>query len=289
MRRGVLDDGAALSLDAARFRRVLAPKLEAARALDRLTAGDAPSLFLMFGSATTTFGNPGQANYVAANAGSRRWPGTPGGREAGALPSPGGRSRMSACSPPMPARPRRCTAASASPRWPAAEALAALPALLAAPHAAPLLVRLTAPRAPAAAPDGRADARRAGRRRGGARGRRLRARLLALPRPEAEAALLRLVQEEVGRILRLPPETIGADAPVTGLGLDSLGALELRGGLEQRLGVQVALAALTEELTVGALARQIADAALAPAGDEATISTLMESFEPMPETVQAAE
>ena len=36
-------------------------------ALDRLTAGDPLSLFLMFGSATTAFGNPGQANYVAAN------------------------------------------------------------------------------------------------------------------------------------------------------------------------------------------------------------------------------
>ncbi|WP_270939429.1 ketoreductase domain-containing protein, partial [Falsiroseomonas oryzae] len=65
---GVLDDGAAISMDAARFRRVLAPKLDAAENLDRLTAEDPLALFLLFGSATTAFGNPGQANYVAANA-----------------------------------------------------------------------------------------------------------------------------------------------------------------------------------------------------------------------------
>jgi acyl carrier protein len=100
-----------------------------------------------------------------------------------------------------------------------------------------------------------------------------------MPRTEAEATLLRLAQEEIGRILRLPAEAVAPDAPVTGLGLDSLGALELRGGLEARLGLQVPIAALSETLTVAALARQIAEAALAPAEDVA-ISTLMESFEP---------
>ena len=170
----------------------------------------------------------------------------------------------------------------------AEEALGALPALLASDHAAPLLVKL-----------------------GGAEGRLrlpimaepmlaglssnepaidsgdLRARLAAMPRAEAEAAILRLVQEEIGRILRLPAEAVGSDAPVTGLGLDSLGALELRGALESRLARQVPIAGLSEELTVATLARQIAEAVLEPA-TEATISTLMESFEPAP-GVAAAE
>ena len=72
-----------------------------------------------------------------------------------------------------------------------------------------------------------------------------------------------------------------------GLGLDSLGALELRGALEARLARQVPIAGLSEELTVAALARQIAEAVLAPAA-EATISVLMESFEPAA-SVRAAE
>jgi acyl transferase domain-containing protein/NADPH:quinone reductase-like Zn-dependent oxidoreductase/NAD(P)-dependent dehydrogenase (short-subunit alcohol dehydrogenase family)/acyl carrier protein len=277
---GVLEDGAAASLDAGRFGRVLAPKLLGAENLDRLTAGDPVSLFLMFGSGTTAFGNPGQANYVAANAAleaiarRRRAAGRPALTvgwgpiaDTGMLAADAGKSET---------LNRRLGVAAMT----AEEALAALPALLDAPHPAPLLVRLAAGEgrlrlpvmaepmlaalADAAAPPDAGD---------------LRARLLALPRTEAEAALLRLAQEEIGRILRLPPEAVGADAPVTGLGLDSLGALELRGGLEARLGLQVPIAALSETLTVAALSRQIAEAALAPAEDVA-ISTLMESFEP---------
>ena len=39
-----------------------------AEALEALTIKDPLHLFLLFSSATTAFGNPGQANYVAANA-----------------------------------------------------------------------------------------------------------------------------------------------------------------------------------------------------------------------------
>jgi acyl transferase domain-containing protein/acyl carrier protein len=280
---GVLEDGAAASLDAARFRRVLAPKLLGAENLDRLTAEDALSLFLMFGSGTTAFGNPGQANYVAANAAleavarRRRAAGRPALTvgwgpiaDTGMLAADGAKSET---------LNRRLGVAAMT----AEEALSALPELLAAPHPAPLLVRLgvgegrlrlpvmsepmLAALAEAAGPADAGD---------------LRARLLAMPRPEAEAMLLRLAQEEIGRILRLPAEAVAPDAPVTGLGLDSLGALELRGGLEARLGLQVPIAALSETLTVAALSRQIAEAALAPAED-AVISTLMESFEPSAE------
>jgi acyl carrier protein len=168
----------------------------------------------------------------------------------------------------------------------AEEALAALPALLAAPHAAPLLVRLGGAgarlRLPIMAEPMLAALAGAEAVADGALAGDLRARLAALPRVEAEATILRLVQEEVGRILRLPAEAVGAEAPVTGLGLDSLGALELRGALEARLASQVPIAGLSEELTVAALARQIAGAVLAPAED-AVISTLMESFEPSAE------
>ncbi|WP_237217559.1 acyl carrier protein, partial [Falsiroseomonas oryziterrae] len=107
----------------------------------------------------------------------------------------------------------------------------------------------------------------------------LRARLVAMPRAEAEAAILRLVQEEIGRILRLPADSVGTERAVAGIGLDSLGALELRGALEARLAQPVPVAGLSEELTVAALARQIAAAVLAPQA-EAAIATLVESFEP---------
>ncbi|NKC34519.1 type I polyketide synthase, partial [Falsiroseomonas selenitidurans] len=286
----VLDDGAATAMDAARFRTVLAPKLQVAENLDRLTADDRLSLFLLFSSATTAFGNPGQANYVAANAAlealarRRRAAGRPALAVAwGPIADVG----MLADDREKAEKLNRRLGVTAMN---ATEALAALPALLAASDAAPLLVRLSNGEGRIALPI-LAEPMMAALAGGEspAAGEDLRARLPTLPRPEAEALILRLVTEEIGRILRLPAEAVSPEAAVTGLGLDSLGALELRGGLEQRLGLQVALAALTEELTVGALARQIAGAALAPAGDEATISTLMESFEPSIDTVRAAE
>ncbi len=284
---GVLDDGAAISLDAARFRRVLAPK-RAAAALDRLTRDDPVALFLLFGSATTVFGNPGQANYVAANAAleavarQRRAAGKPALCVAWGPISDVGMLAGDARKAEV--LQRRLGAAP----MPAAEALDALPALLAAPHPVAILARLGEGRLalPIMAEPMLASL---AREEGPAESGDLRARLATLPREEAEALLLWVVQEEIGRILRLPADSVGPDAAVAGLGLDSLGALELRGALEARLARQVPIAGLSEELTVAALTRQIAAAVLAPAGaGEATVAVLMESFEPT-QAIRAAE
>ncbi|MBO6920525.1 MAG: SDR family NAD(P)-dependent oxidoreductase, partial [Rhizobiaceae bacterium] len=63
----VLDDGIITSLDAERFEKVLSPKIKGADNLNKLTWQDELEHFILFSSATTMFGNPGQANYVAAN------------------------------------------------------------------------------------------------------------------------------------------------------------------------------------------------------------------------------
>ncbi|MFG6668721.1 type I polyketide synthase [Halomonas sp. HNIBRBA4712] len=63
----VIDDGLIRNLDAQRIQSVLAPKIEGARHLDALTRDRALDFFVLYSSATTLFGNPGQANYVAAN------------------------------------------------------------------------------------------------------------------------------------------------------------------------------------------------------------------------------
>jgi NAD(P)-dependent dehydrogenase (short-subunit alcohol dehydrogenase family) len=57
----VAADGAAATLEPARIAAALAAKLRVAENLDRLTAEDPLALFLLFGSATVTVGNPGQA------------------------------------------------------------------------------------------------------------------------------------------------------------------------------------------------------------------------------------
>jgi acyl carrier protein len=119
-----------------------------------------------------------------------------------------------------------------------------------------------------------------GQREASAEGGDLRARLLALPADEARALLRLVIREEAARILRLPPEAIPTDAPVAGLGLDSLGGLELRGALEQRLGMSVPLASVTEDLTVDLLARRLSDGLAGNRTEEDTVADIVEQFEP---------
>ncbi|MDL4864738.1 SDR family NAD(P)-dependent oxidoreductase, partial [Halomonas elongata] len=63
----VIEDGLIRNLDDERIARVLTPKIEGARHLDALTRNDELDFFVLYSSATTLFGNPGQASYVAAN------------------------------------------------------------------------------------------------------------------------------------------------------------------------------------------------------------------------------
>ncbi len=63
----VLDDAPVVKLDAQRLYQVLAPKILGAWNLHEQTLHDELDHFVMFSSGTTTIGNPGQSNYVAAN------------------------------------------------------------------------------------------------------------------------------------------------------------------------------------------------------------------------------
>ncbi|CAH0303644.1 type I polyketide synthase [Roseomonas sp. CECT 9278] len=280
-------DGAAATMDAARFDAVLAPKVTAAEQLDRLTAGDPLHLFLLFSSATTAFGNPGQANYVAANAAleaiarRRRAAGRPALAVGwGPIADAGVLARDAATAETL---ERRTGVAP----MPAQDALGALPALIGSGAAVVHLARVTWSSLSAALPILAEPAYAAIRtaRQDGSEGADLRAELRALPAEDARARLVRLAQEEIGRILRLPVEAVGADAPVAGLGLDSLGGLELRMALERRLGVQVPLAAVTEDLTIAVLAGRIAGVVLEDRTEQA-VQSLMDAYEPAPATAE---
>ncbi|MBK1662493.1 KR domain-containing protein, partial [Paracraurococcus ruber] len=285
-----LADGAAATLDPARAQAVLRAKLGVAEALDAATAGDPLDLFLLFGSAVVAVGNPGQAAYVAANAAlealarRRRAAGRPAQVIAWGPIADAGMLAGDAATATI--LRRRLGAAP----LPAAEALAALPALLAAGppvigharlawgEARTALAVLAEPcfeavrdAAPAMAADGA-----------------LANRLRSLPEAEALALLRDALAAELGRILRLPPASIAAEAPLGGLGLDSLGGMELRLGLEQRLGMPVPLAAVTETLTLDALARRLAEALRGAPAPDAAASALVGAHEPADPAVRAA-
>ena len=65
---GVLDDGALMQQTWERFERVLGPKVAGAWNLHEQTKHLPLDFFVMFSSVTSLLGNPGQANYAAANA-----------------------------------------------------------------------------------------------------------------------------------------------------------------------------------------------------------------------------
>src|SRR5204863_9825892 len=63
----VIQDSSLVNMTDADFHDVLRPKIAGAWNLHRHTLDRELDLFVMYSSATTLFGNEGQANYVAAN------------------------------------------------------------------------------------------------------------------------------------------------------------------------------------------------------------------------------
>jgi acyl transferase domain-containing protein/NADPH:quinone reductase-like Zn-dependent oxidoreductase/NADP-dependent 3-hydroxy acid dehydrogenase YdfG/acyl carrier protein len=65
---GVLDDGSIMQLDWPRCRSVFAPKMDGGWNMHELTRADRLDYFVLFSSASSLLGWPGQGNYAAANA-----------------------------------------------------------------------------------------------------------------------------------------------------------------------------------------------------------------------------
>jgi len=275
-----IGDALAGEVEAAGIAAILRPKLGGAVALDELTREDPIDLFLLFSSATTLLGAPGQGAYVAANFAlealtrRRHGEGRPAlavawgpiedagylaerpetrdalARRLGAKPIPAaqalsGLAALAASGLPV--------AAFAETSW--NEARRFLPIL-----ASPLFAEIRAGATSAPSDDSLIE------------------RLAGLDAEDRLALLKTVVCEEAANILRLPAAGIDQSRPLSEMGMDSLMAVELRLALESRLRIDLPLVSLAEGTSVASIAGRLAGAVSARPHDNELLG-LAERYE----------
>jgi acyl transferase domain-containing protein/NADPH:quinone reductase-like Zn-dependent oxidoreductase/acyl carrier protein/SAM-dependent methyltransferase len=274
----ILEDGLVASLDEAKFSSVLRPKLKGAELFDRLTRNDPIELFLLFSSATTLLGAPGQGGYVAANlaletlAARRRAEGLP------ALAVAWGPIADAGYLADHPAQRDALARRLGAVPMEAGPSLASLPAMLASGLASVALAEvnwgagkshlpiLSEPLFAAVA--GRADARGDGADI---------ADLLAGKNPdEVKEIVLGLLLDEIAVILRVGKAKLDPNRPLSEIGMDSLMAVELRIAIERRLGVEIPALMLNESVTLVAMAARIAQSLGGQVEAEREISVVLQ-------------
>ncbi len=259
----VIDDGLIRDMSAAQIRRVLAPKILGALHLDELTRGLPLDFFVFYSSATTLFGNPGQGNYVAANAAlealarARRAAGLPATCVLwGAIDDVGFLARNRKIKDAL--QGRMGGTALASP-----VALDALEEIMVRDRSGLGVLefdwRALARFLPSAASPKFVDmSRTAGdgdhEEDGSVDLQRL---LRELPDDALQSTVIDMLKVEIGEILRFTPDKIDAGRPLQEMGLDSLMAVELAVAIDSRFGVRLPVMALSDTPNVAKLADRI--------------------------------
>ncbi|MFF2805515.1 beta-ketoacyl reductase, partial [Streptomyces sp. NPDC058051] len=265
---GVLDDGVIGSLTPGRVEAVLRPKVEAALNLHELTRDMDLDAFILFSSAAGVLGNPGQANYAAANAfldalaSYRRAEGLPaqslawgpwadGGMADGLNTGDSQRMNRSGIEP--------LSSKQGTDLFDAAETFG---------EAVVVTMRMDLSAAAAQAPDALPDMFRGLVRSRPARAvdaatsgaATFRRRMAALSDEERGDQVLDLVRAHAAAILGYPgPTAIEPDRAFKELGFDSLAAVEFRNGLAQATGLHPSATLVFDYPNSRMLAQHIAE------------------------------
>ena len=280
---GVLDDGAIESLDGERLGRVLAPKVDGAINLLELTKGLGLAEFIVFSSVAGTLGSAGQGSYAAANtfldalAAHARSRGLPGrslafGAWERATGMTGGMSDSDR------GRLGRLGIAPLSDR----EGLELIDLARSIDQSLLVPVALDAAALRAQARAGmlpaimrglvRLPARRLSEGQGS-----LAARLADAPESEHAAIVQQLVLTHVAAVLgHASPAAIDPQRPFKELGIDSLGATELRNRLGHATGLKLPTTLAFDHPTPAAVAQHLHQQA---DGDDTTEATIVDAFD----------
>ena len=278
----VLDDALIRNLDAERFRAVLAPKAQGAWNLHQLTLDLPLDFFILYSSATTYIGNPGQANYVAANlfleslAALRRADGLAATCASwGAIGDVGYLSRHTAVKEGLQARLGGEALASE-------QALKLLGAMLACDLNGLAVLDFdwhTLQRFLPATQAARFDmVRRGAGLNSGADEQTEDIHNLIAGRSteEVQEIVAGLLAGEVAQILQIPADRIDRTRSLYDLGMDSLMGMELVLGIEKRFGVALPVMALNEGPSIQRIAERLSASLAAPEAEKAEDAHLKE-------------
>lgn len=255
----VIDDGLVRGMTGAQLHRTLAAKILGARHLHELTAELPLDLFVMFSSATTLLGNPGQSNYVAANtwlealAVLRRQADLPATCvKWGAIDDVGFLANNETIKQALQSRMGGAPLSSDV-------ALRALEDMILAQAnnlgvleldwraLSRFLPSATQPKFSALARRSKHDAIEEGQSDD------ISLWVTTLSDAELHIRFVELLRHEVGDILRVTPETIDPTRSIYDMGLDSLMGVELVVALEARFGVRLPVMALNDSPTLSKL------------------------------------
>jgi NAD(P)-dependent dehydrogenase (short-subunit alcohol dehydrogenase family)/acyl carrier protein len=263
----VIQDSSLVNMTEANFHEVLRPKIAGAWNLHHHTLDRELDFFIMYSSATTLFGNEGQANYVAANlylealADYRRGLGLPALAVAwGAIGDVGHLARNATVARMLGERlgvktlaPARALdrleqairsetsyVAFAEMSW---SRLAVLPGVAKAPKFA--LVREFLNGTAGEGAGGNLE--------------EFRAHLAGLPYNEAISIAEQLLIKHVAGIVGMATAKLTVDKSLLDLGMDSLMLVELQLGLEKQFGIVIPTLELMDTTTVAKLAQRIID------------------------------
>jgi acyl carrier protein len=259
----VIDDSLLQKMSMDQLTRVMRPKVLGALLLDEMTRQDQLDLFVLYSSATTSFGNPGQGAYVAANmvmeALSTR-------RKAAGLPStcvawgPIGDAGYLARNEQI--REALCSRMGGTPLR-AGEALVVLDSLVACGVANAAWLDLDWGKLgrflPTASAPRFALLRHLGEEESssGITGSNLRDELSQLDQEEVLTAVTEHLKHEISKILRIEAEKLDVKKSLFEMGMDSLMGVELVGSLEANLGIHLPILALSEGPTISKLAERV--------------------------------
>jgi len=287
----VIDDAPLTDLTPDRMAAVLNPKARGAWLLHEATRGQPLDAFVMFSSASSVFGNPAQGNYSAANsfldslAHHRNALGLPAlAVNWGALGGEGYVARNERVAEYL----ARIGTGLLEPR----EIFEVLENLLAtrAPQVAGMRIDWAKWRQASKGSQenllyervlsGTAEADDSGGKVGD-----WRKRIDAADPTERASVIVQALQEVVGSVLRVKPETLRAEQPLTDLGLDSLMGVEIENMIENSIGVTLPPTSLLRARTIGQIAGLIdehlgggAKSAAAPAAPAAEAAVTVDEI-----------